>query len=126
MNIPRWIKPLFVFAGLYDGILGILFLAMPIYLFNAAGVALPNHIGYVQFPAMLLIVFAILFFNIAKDPIANRNLILYGILLKVSYCSVIFPHWLMGNMPTLWVPFAFFDFAFLVIFVIVHKALKQA
>lgn len=124
MNIPRWINPLFIVAGLYDGILGIIFLTLPLCIFSAAGVPPPNHIGYVQFPAMLLIVFAILFFNIAKDPLANRGLILYGILLKVSYCAVIFPHWLMGNMPSMWVPFAFFDLAFLVIFLIAHRALK--
>ena len=59
MKVQKWIKSLFVAAGLYDSILGILFLMAPIGLFKAASVTLPNHIGYVQFPAMLLIVFAI-------------------------------------------------------------------
>src|SRR3989338_10962109 len=100
MNIPKWIKPLFTVAGLYDSILGILFLITPVKLFNAANVVLPNHIGYVQFPAMLLVVFGIMFLNIARNPRANKNLILYGILLKFSYCAVVFPHWLNGNMPS--------------------------
>lgn len=125
MNVPKWIKPIFIFAGLYDGVLAILFLAVPIRLFNAANVTPPNHIGYVQFPALLLIAFAIMFFNIAKNPMANRNLILYGILLKLSYCSVVFPHWIMGNIPSIWVPFAFFDLGFLIAFAIASKALKQ-
>jgi len=94
MNV-RWIKPFFIIAALYDGILGILFLMVPTQLFNAAKIVPPNHIGYVQFPAMLLVLFAIMFFNIARDPKANRNLILYGILLKFSYCSVVFPLWLV-------------------------------
>ena len=126
MDSPKWIKPLFIIAALYDGILGMLFLMVPIQLFNATKIALPNHIGYIQFPAMLLVVFAIMFFNIAKDPKTNRNLIFYGILLKLSYCSVVFSHWAVGAVPFIWVPFAFFDLAFMVVFVIAYKALKSA
>lgn len=126
MGVPKWIKPLFVIAGLYDGILGILFLTMGVKLFAIASVTPPNHMGYVQFPAMLLIAFAIMFFNIARDPIANKNLVLYGILLKISYCAVVFFHWLTGIMPIMWVPFAFLDLVFLVAFVMARNALKQA
>ena len=125
MDSPKWIKPFFIIAALYDGILGMLFLVVPTQLFNATKITLPNHIGYVQFPAMLLVVFAIMFFNIARDPRANRNLIFYGILLKLSYCSVVFSHWMVGAVPFIWVPFAFFDFAFLVAFIIAYKALKS-
>lgn len=125
MNIPKWFKPLYIVAALYDGILGILFLVVPIALFNAANITPPNHIGYVQFPAFLLIVFAIMFFNIARDPVRNKNLILYGILLKLSYCSVVFPHWLTGQMPSIWVPFAFFDLIFLVIFIISARVISK-
>lgn len=125
MGIPKWIKPLFITAGLYDGILATLFLIVPVQLFNAANVMLPNHLGYVQFPALLLIIFAIMFFNIARDPIANKNLVLYGILLKFSYCAVVFPYWLVGNIPSIWVPFAFFDLGFLVLFAMALKALKK-
>ncbi|MBL7131470.1 MAG: hypothetical protein ISS45_08745 [Candidatus Omnitrophica bacterium] len=125
MEVPKWIKPLFIVAGLYDGILAALFLIVPTQLFGAANIPLPNHLGYIQFPALLLIVFAIMFFNIARDPIANRNLILYGILLKVAYCGVIFPYWLVGNVPSIWVPFAFFDLGFLIIFIIANMNLKK-
>ncbi len=126
MNIPRWVKPFFIIAGLYDGILGGLFLIMGVQLFKIANVTPPNHIGYIQFPALLLIVFAIMFFNIAKDPIANKNLIFYGILLKFSYCAVVFSHRLIGQMPPLWMPFAYLDLAFLIVFAIAVKILKQA
>jgi len=97
---------------------------VPMQLFAAAKIAPPNHIGYVQFPALLLVVFAIMFFNIARDPKANRNLMLYGILLKISYCSVVFPHWLVGNVPFIWVPFACFDLAFLVVFIVAHRVTR--
>lgn len=124
MEVPKWIKPFYVVAALYDMILGLMFLTASNQLFNAANIALPNHIGYVQFPALLLIIFAIMFFNIARDPKANKNLIFYGILLKLSYCSVVLPHWLAGNVPILWVPFAFFDFLFMIVFVIAYRVVK--
>lgn len=113
----KWIRPIFFVAGLYDSILGILFLLIPLQLFNLARVQLPAHLGFVQFAALFFMIFALMFFNIAKDPIANKNLILYGILLKGSYCIVVFPYWLVGNVGAIWVPFAFIDLLFVVVFI---------
>ncbi|MFC1703849.1 hypothetical protein ACFL1E_03570 [Candidatus Omnitrophota bacterium] len=126
MNYPKWIKPFFIVSGLYDGILGLLFLFVPFQLFRLANITPPNHIGYVQFSACLLIVFAMMFFRIASDPLANRNLIEFGILLKVSYCAVVFTHWILQTIPLLWVTFAFFDVAFLALFILAQRALKKA
>jgi hypothetical protein len=126
MGYPKWIKPLFNVAALYDGILGILFLAIPLKIFDLANVVPPNHIGYVQFPACLLIIFAVMFFKIASNPAENRDLIIYGIMLKTSFCTIIFLHWIMQNIPLIWVPFAFFDLAFLVIFMITNRILQKA
>jgi len=124
MKKTNWIKLLFIIAGIYDGILGILFLIIPLRIYQMAQVTPPNHIGYVQFPALLLIIFAVLFFQIAKDPVINRNLILYGISLKFSYCAVVFPHWWMNDIPFMWVPFAFCDLLFLILFILVYQRLK--
>ena len=126
MNVPKWIRPLFVFAGLYDGILGLLFLLLPMRLFAATDVPPPNHMGYVQFPAFLLVIFAIMFFNIAKDPVGNKNLIVYGILLKIAYCSVVFIYKAIGNMPSMWMPFAYFDLAFMIVFIVAQKSIQNA
>jgi len=124
-QVPKIIKPFFILASLYDGILGLLFLLAPIQLYAAAGVTLPNHLGYIQFPACLLIIFAIMFYQIAKNPIANKNLIIYGIMLKISYCSVVFYYWFLGNIPFIWKPFAILDALFLVAFIGTYKALKD-
>lgn len=125
MGKLKWIKPFFVVAALYEGILGLIFLVIPLQIFNMLEVTPPNHIGYVQFPAFLLVAFSIMFFNIARDPIANKNLILYGIFLKFSYCSVVFPHWLAGSIPSIWVFFAFCDLAFLALFIMAFYSLKK-
>ena len=111
------IQLLFIIAALYDGILGIIFLVAPDRVFRVVDVTPPNHIGYVQFPAALLLVFSVMFAMIARDPEDNRRLIPYGILLKLSYCGVVFFHWFTAGIPWIWKPFAVADLVFLILFV---------
>jgi hypothetical protein len=126
MKPPKWIAPLFVIAALYDGILGLAFLAVPLYLFELCGVTPPNHVGYVQFPAALLLIFALLFVAVARDPVGNRQLIIYGILLKVAYCSVAGFHWAATDIPGMWKPFVVIDLVMGLLFVWAYFALGQA
>lgn len=107
---------IFYVASVYDGILGIIFLAFPLSLLQFFGVPVPPHPAYIQFSAALLLVFAIMFLTIARNPRANRNLMLYGILLKISYCSVVFWYWAFGSISLVWKPFAVFDLVFLFLF----------
>jgi hypothetical protein len=111
MRTAKWIPLLFAVASLYDGLLGVSFLAAPLYLFELFKVPPPNHVGYVQFSAALLLIFALMFIQIARDPITNRRLIAYGILLKVAYCSVVGGHWLAAGIPGMWKPFVMIDLA---------------
>jgi hypothetical protein len=123
--MKKTLSLLFVVAALYDGILGLLFLFAGSNMFQWANVTPPNHWGYLHFPAALLIVFAIMFSVVAKDPVANSNLIPYGILLKVSYCSVVFFHWFTAGIPYMWKPFAIVDLVFLVFFVWAYQSLGK-
>ena len=116
MTRKCWIQLLFAVGALYDGLLGAAFLFAGPQVFAAFGVTPPNHWGYVQFPACLLLVFALMFAAIAKDPQKNRGLIPYGILLKLSYCGVIGAHWLGSGIPRMWNPFAVGDFIFMLLF----------
>lgn len=125
MSQNRSVSTLFYVAALYDGILGVAFLVAAPALFEWVGVTPPNHFGYVHFPAALLIVFALMFVAIARNPVANRGLILYGILLKVSYCAVAFYHWAVGGIPFIWKPFAIVDLVFLVLFAWASVALSR-
>ena len=58
MKNANLLSVLFYFSAAYDGLLGLAFLTCPDYIFNAFSVPPPNHFGYVQFPAALLIIFA--------------------------------------------------------------------
>jgi hypothetical protein len=125
MKKEKIISLLFIIASLYDGLLGILFLFAGGKVFEYFQVTPPNHPGYVQFPALLLIVFAIMFCMIARNPLANKNLISYGILLKVSYCGVVFFHWFATGIPNMWKPFAIFDLVFLGLFIWAYTSLCE-
>ena len=118
-------KPLYMVAGVYDGILGIAFLLFPLAIFAMYEVEPPNHEAYVQFPALLLIIFAVMFFQIARDPVKNRGLILYGCALKVSYCSMVFWYQATSDIPEMWVPWAWADLVFLVLFIITYRNLGR-
>jgi hypothetical protein len=114
---------LFLLAAAYDGVLGLAFLLAHGAVFQWFNVTPPNHPGYVQFPAALLIVFAILFAAVARNPEANRNLIPYGMLLKVAFCGVAFWHWFQAGIPNMWKPWAITDFTFLVLFYAAYRRL---
>lgn len=122
----NWIKPLFVVAGLYDGILGIAFLFFPNALFQCFGVEPPNHPGYVQFPALLLLIFAAMFFQIAGDAQKNRGLILYGVGLKIAYSGTVFWYQITQGIPSMWIPWAWADVAFLILFLIAWKSIGSS
>ena len=119
-----WIRPLFYAAALYDGILGLVFAFFPHWPFALHGVEPPNHPAYVQFPALLLIVFAAMFFRIASDPARHRDLIPYGMALKVAYCGLAFWYQLTAGIPSMWIPWAWADLAFLLAFLAAWRALR--
>jgi hypothetical protein len=105
----RFIAALFLIAALYDGGLGVVFLLAPGRMYDLWNVPPPLHWGYVEFPAALLLIFALMFVAIARDPVRNRGLIIYGFLLKASYCGIVFRYWFSTGIPDMWKPFAVID-----------------
>lgn len=125
MESTKSISVLFWIAGVYDGLLGLVFLFFGMRVMGALQIAPPNHVGYFQFPAALLIIFALIFFAIARNPIANRQMIWYGVLLKIAYCTIVFGHWVASGLPWIWKPFAFADALWIVLFVWAYSRLKK-
>ena len=115
------IKTLFWVGGLYDFILGVAFLALPTVLFDWFTITPPNHWGYVTFAASMLAIFGLMFLQIAKDPIKNRDLMPYGMLLKFAYCGVVFGYYFTTGVPVVWVIFGVCDFIFLLLFIWGYK-----
>jgi hypothetical protein len=121
-----WRKTLFYVAALYDAVLGLSFLFAWRWLFEFFGVTPVNHGGYVQFPGLLLIIFAFIFLRIAREPDANRDLIVYGIGLKASYSGLVFWYQATTGVPAMWIPFAWLDLLFLALFVAARQAAPRA
>jgi len=117
---------LYAFAALYDGLLGLAFLFAPAAIFQHFAVPPPNHFGYVHFPAAVLLIFTLMFSAIARNPSGNRNLIPYGILLKLAYSGVVLFHAVTAGVPYMWKPFAVCDLIFMALFCWSYLALRQS
>jgi hypothetical protein len=118
-----WIRLLFAVAGVYDLLIGVAFLFFGQQIYDAAGVPHPNHWSYIQFSALLLVVFGIMFFAVAYAPQANRNLIPYGMLLKLSYVGLVAYYWVTTDVPLLFKPFAVIDAVMFVLFLLAYGRL---
>lgn len=121
----RHISLIFYLAALYDGLLGLAFLLAPYGIYGWAGVEPPNHIGYVQFPALLLLIFAWMFCQIAAQPQQRRQLIPYGIALKCAYFLVVLGHWFTAGIPGMWKPFAVLDILWALLFLMAYTCLGK-
>jgi hypothetical protein len=117
MKTERAVSIIFAASGMYDGVLGLIFLMAPAAMFTRFGVTPPNHWGYVQFGAAMLLIFGVMFLQVAWKPAPNRNLIPYGILLKVAYAGTVFGYWLTQGLPDMWKPFAVIDAVFAALFI---------
>jgi hypothetical protein len=110
------IRALFTIAAAYDGLLGLAFIAAAPEIYAWAGITPPNHWGYIHFAAGMLVIFGYMFLEIARRPVENRNLVPYGILLKICYVATVAWHWSHGGIPDLWKYFALADAVFGVLF----------
>jgi len=120
------VRLLFVAAALYDGVLGVVFLVAPAKPFTWFETELPNHMGYVEFPALILIIFALMFLAVAGAPIRNRGLIVYGILLKLAYSGIVFRYWFTSEgIPNMWKPLAFADLVMAALFAWAYLVLRK-
>ena len=120
---PKWIRPLFMVAALYDLALGLVYLFAYPALYARFGVTLPNHPGYVQLNALFVAVMGVGFWMVANAPARNRDLIRLGVLFKAAYSGIVLLYWARGMMPGMWVIWAAFDLAFLAAFVAALRAL---
>jgi hypothetical protein len=119
------ISTLFGIAGVYDFGIGIVFLFFGTQLFDLSGIPHPNHWGYVQFCSLMLMVFGSMFLAIAREPVSNRNLMPFGMLLKISYAGLVCFYWLTTGCPFLFKPFVVIDLGMLVLFAMAFIATAQ-
>jgi hypothetical protein len=119
------VRLLYFVAAAYDGLIGLVFLLDAPEVFRRAEITPPNHWGYVHFGAGVLVIFGYMFLRIALDPVENRNLITYGILLKICFVGTVAWHAFHGGIPPLWIRFAWADTAFAFLFIWSMWALRS-
>lgn len=107
---------IFGLSALYDGVLGLAFLLAAPGIFQRLGTPPPNHWGYVIFPALMLIVFALMFAAVAVRPVAYRHYILPGVGLKLAFAGTVIFYWATSGVPVMWQPFAVVDLGFAALF----------
>ena len=110
------VRPLFLLAGVYDFLIGGVFLFWGRQLYDWATIPQPNHWSYIQFSAFLLMIFGVMFVMIARNPVKNHHLIPLGMLLKLSYSGLAGYYWMSTDIPTLFKPFAIIDAVMLALF----------
>ena len=120
-----WIRILFLVSAVYDFGLGAAFLVSGPQLFKQFDVPVPNHWGYIHFCCLLLMIFGLMFLAVAIRPRTNRNLIPFGMLLKVGYIGGAGYYWLNGGIPMVFKPFLFIDAAMLAGVFVAYCAPKQ-
>lgn len=123
--VPKWIRPLFVFAALYDIVLGAAYFVLYPTLYARFGVTLPNHPGYVQLNALFVAIMGVGFWMVANAPARNRDMITLGALFKAAYAGIVFVYWARGMMPSMWLIWAVCDTLFLVSFLVALRALPR-
>ncbi len=121
-----WIRVVFAASAVYDLVLGVAFLFAAPALFDHFETMAPNHFGYVQFPAILLILFAVMFARVAMDPVRHREFMLYGAGLKAAYAGTVLFYHQASGVPGMWLPFAYADLVFLVLFLIAWFKMREA
>ncbi|MBN2057827.1 MAG: hypothetical protein JW782_03420 [Candidatus Saganbacteria bacterium] len=120
-----WIRLLFAFVGCVEFVTGLSFIFLTEQVFAWTGIARITHLEYIQFPALLIMVFGLMMFAVARDPRANRRLIPYISFFKVALIGVVLYNWLTKGLSWLWLSFMWFDIVYLIGFVSAYLTLKD-
>ncbi|HCQ67585.1 MAG TPA: hypothetical protein DIU07_21680 [Rhodobacteraceae bacterium] len=124
MNLKS-IKILYVVAGLYDLILGFVYFFAHERLFTFFDVPSAGHPTYVEFPAILLVLFGVMFLQISSNPVRHRAMIPYGIGLKAAFSGLAFWYEFTVGVSDMWIPMAVIDLLFLTAFVLAWRSVAR-
>ena len=107
-------RKFFLFAAIYDVLLGLSFFLFWEQIYGWLAITFPNHPGYVQLPALFIAIMGLADYYVYRDMVRNRDIVKIRILMKLAYSLLCFYHHFFGLLPTLWMNIAVFNFAFIV------------
>ena len=115
---PRFWKPFFLVAAVYDGILGAVFFFFYGPLFHALGIALPNNTSYIHITTAYIFVQGLSYWFVSRNLMKNVDIVKVGIVYKIIYAGLAFYYLAIGQLlTTLLAVFGVFDIVFAVFFV---------
>jgi hypothetical protein len=82
-------KGLYLVAALYDLVLGAVFLMFYKPLMETFEIPIPSNPAYLSASAMFIFLFGVLLFLIYLKPEGSRRMVIYSILMKIGYSSVV-------------------------------------
>lgn len=104
-------RMLFLVAGLYNFGLAIFF-----FITNPLGA----NFSLVHFAVALLLVFGIMFCNLAANPVRYKKLIPYAILRNLAYCGLAGWYVYLNKLPLVWLIPGVADLVLLLLFICVY------
>jgi len=116
----KYYKGLFLFAAVYDLVLGIVFTFFSKSAFDLVGIPekIPEFDGYLSLIGAFLFVIGVAYYLIFRGDLQkNRDLILVGVLYKLAYFTITFYYFAIGNIPHL-IFFALFGVVDLIMFIL--------
>jgi len=119
------IKILFVVAGLFDLILGIMYFFAHERLYTYFDMVPAGHPTYVEFPALVLVLFGVVFLQISSNPARYRAIISYGIGLIAASSGLAFWYEFTVGVYDMWIPMAVIAVVFLGALVLAWRSVAR-
>ena len=120
-------KTFLTICAFYNVLLGVLFALFPAAILRRFGAEPPSPLGYLQFSALLLIIFGVIFLRTAKDPAAHRELIVYGMARCAALFVLVFFCVIHNHIRIFWISLAWVDLVlFLALWLLWRRLSKQA
>ena len=117
MDKDTCFKYFFLFAAIYDFVLGFLFLFFYKYMYSVFDITLPTYPMYLQMAAAFVFAMGVGYYFVYRNPYRNIDLVKLGIVYKLTYGGLTsyFYFMDMANVAFFW--FAIADFVFTVFFI---------
>ena len=112
----------FLFAGLYDIILGVVFFIFYRAIYDSFSIALPVNIAYIHITAAFVTVQGLMYYLVSKNLENNLDMVKAGIAYKSVYIALVIYYWSINMLPhPMFALFGIFDIGFLAFFIMFLK-----
>jgi len=120
LDKEKYYKYLFIVAGLYNIINSLIFLLASLFMievFPMFGVAVPPSFVWLHLTLLLIIMFGIGYFIVARDLSDNHGVVVIGGLSKVIFAAVTFIYMILGEVGFMVFALGAVDIVFVCLFV---------